>query len=60
METLKIEEGSSKLQELRDLMNKYNYDAYIIPHSDRHDVINSFKNIKNLYRMSTLQNLMKE
>ena len=29
----------NKLLKLRELMQQNKYDAYIIPHSDRHDVI---------------------
>ena len=29
---------SKKLQKIRSLMQKKNYDAYIIPHTDNHDV----------------------
>ena len=31
--------GEDKLKALRDLMAQKGYDAYIIPHSDEHDVI---------------------
>lgn len=30
--------GEEKLKGIRDEMSKRNYDAYIIPHGDQHDV----------------------
>jgi hypothetical protein len=39
MENISSLDDVNKLKNLRELMNKYNYDAYIIPHSDTHDVI---------------------
>jgi hypothetical protein len=31
--------GLEKLKKLREFMGERNYDAYIVPHSDTHDVI---------------------
>lgn len=46
-------EGSKKLQEIRTLMTQNKYDAYIVPHSDRHDVnIVYYKNKMAIYRTS--------
>ncbi len=36
--------GLEKLHKLRNLMKERNFDAYIVPHSDMHDV-NSKKNL---------------
>jgi hypothetical protein len=34
-----INVGLEKLNELRNLISERNFDAYIVPHSDPHDVI---------------------
>jgi hypothetical protein len=39
-------EGTQRLQNLCALMQEYDYDAYILPHTDSHDVKYSYNSLE--------------